>query len=242
MRTFLFYSSVFLLLSPLRAPAESDAIRFGWNEEGVAVQVDNQPANDVLAVISAATGIPIQLDPANTSRLNGIYRKKTLEELLLDLSPGMAIQYRYDARLDTHVIERVYSSSMVDAETKQGQLRDLVISREKLEKGIVPPVNRPVRYSGIGAAVQMTADQTGVFLQPLSPSSPSSRAGIQLGDVVIAVDGKAISSFVDVAEIAAAIRGPENTEVNLTIRLPDGTTRVRPVRREVFSWNPPAAP
>ncbi|HMP95547.1 MAG TPA: PDZ domain-containing protein, partial [Kiritimatiellia bacterium] len=228
------------LLSWSGYPVAADSVRFGWNDAGVAVTVDDQPANRVLEVISAATGIPIVLDPANDTRLNGTYRKRTLEELLLDLSPGMVIQYRFDDRLNTHIIDRVYSSSMADPELKQSQLRELVISRERLEQGIVPPMNRPLRYSGIGAAIQPTSDQTGIFLQPLSPSAPAARAGIKLGDVVVAVDGRAINSFTNVADIAAAIRGPENSDVELTIRYPDGTTRLRPVRREVFTWEPPA--
>jgi len=233
---------IFLLLFGVfaRGANGSDAVQFGWSSDGVVVLVDDQPVNTVLEVISAATGIPVLLDPANTSRLNGLYRKRTIEDLLIDMSPGMVIQYRYDERLNSHVIERIYSSSMVDDEIKQAQLRNLVISRERIEQGIVPPMNRPVRYSGIGAAVRPTDDKSGIFVQPLSPSSPAARAGLQLGDVVIAVDGRAVSSFTNTVDITNAIRGPENTDVSLTVRLPDGTTKTRNVRREVFTWEPPA--
>jgi membrane-associated protease RseP (regulator of RpoE activity) len=230
---------VWVMLFPLVGRAE-EAIRFGWSDDSVAVSVTDQPANRVLEVISAATGIPVVLDPANTSRLNGLYRKRTLEYLLLDLAPGIVILYRYDARLDTHVIDRVYSSSMVGAEIKQAQLRNLVVSREHLEQGIIPPVNRPVRYSGIGAAIRPAQQGEGIYLQPLSPSSPAARAGIKLGDLVTAVDGRSIGSFTNLMDIAAAIRGPENSSVSLSIRMPDGTILLRLVRREVFSWNPEA--
>jgi len=225
-----------MLLSPL-VMAE-DAIRFGWSDDGVAVSVDHQPANRVLEVISAATGIPIVLDTSNATVLHGLYRKRSLEDLLLDLSPGIVIQYRYDTRQDIHVIDRVYSTSMVAADVKQAQLRNLIISREQLDKGIALPMNRPVRYSGIGAAIRADRSGEGIFLQPLSPSSPAARAGIRLGDLITAVDGRAIASFTNTMDIAATIRGPENTEVSLTIRLPDGTTENRLVRREVFAWQP----
>lgn len=228
---------ILMLLISTVARAE-EPIRFGWSDDGVAVSVDKQPANRVLEVISGATGIPIVLDPANSTILNGLYRKRSLEDLLLDLSPGMVIQYRYDARLDIHVIDRVYSSSMVAADVKQEQLRNLLIRREDLEKGIILPVNRPVRYSGIGAAIRADHLGEGIFLHPLSPSSPAARAGIRLGDLVTAVDGRPIFSFTNTMDIAATIRGPENTEVSLTIRLPDGTTENRLVRREVFAWQP----
>lgn len=228
---------IWLVLFPLAGGAD-ETIRFGWSDDGVAVSVNDEPANQVLEVISAATGIPVVLDPANTSRLNGLYRKRTLEDLLLALAPGMVIVYRHDERLDTHVIDRVYSSSMVGSELKQAQLRNLVVSRERLEQGIVPPVNRPVRYSGIGAAIRPDQMGEGIYLQPLSPSSPAARAGIQLGDLITAVDGRSVDSFTNVMDIAAAIRGPENTDVSLTIRMPDGTMLIRLVRREVFTWKP----
>lgn len=227
---------IMLLMATLVRAEEP--IRFGWSDDSVSVSVDHQPANYVLEVISGATGIPIVLDPANNVILDGLYRKRTLEDLLLDLSPGMVIQYRYDSRLDIHVIDRVYSSAMVAADVKREQLRNLIISREELEKGIVLPVNRPVRYSGIGAAIRADHSGEGIFLQPLSPSSPAARAGIQLGDLITAVDGRAISLFTNTVDIASAIRGPENTEVSLTIRLPDGTTANRLIRREVFAWQP----
>lgn len=218
--------------------ANSETIRFGWSEDSVAVEVQDQPANKVLEMISAATGIPIMLDPANDSRLNGLYRKRSLEELLLDLAPGMVIQYRFDERLNTHIIDRVYSSAMVDAETKNEQLRQLVISREGMEQGIIPPINRPVRYSGIGAAVQPSADNKAILVQPLSPASPAARAGLKLGDRLIAIDGKPVTLFTNLMEVTQAIRGPENTSVLLTVQLPDGNVVTRDIRREVFTWQP----
>ncbi|HMO03134.1 MAG TPA: PDZ domain-containing protein [Kiritimatiellia bacterium] len=226
-----------LVLAVCAWPVRSDEpIRFGWNEEGVAVQVVDQPANRVLEIIGAATGIPVVLDPANEARLDGLYRKRTLEELLLDLAPGVVIVYRYDARLKTEVIDRVFSTSRVAADIKEAQLRDLVVSRERLAEGVVPLPNRPIRYSGIGASVQPSSDGAGIFLRPLSPGSPAARAGIALGDLVIAVDGRAVSDFEDIGEIAAAIRGPDQTDVHLTVRFPDGQVREVVVRREVFTW------
>lgn len=222
--------------------AEEPPIEFGWNDEGVAVRVQDRPANEVLQWISAATGIPIQLDPANETRLNGLYRKRTLEELLLDLSPGMAIQYTHDPRLNAPVIERVFSTTMADTETRDRHLRRLVIDRENVADGIIPPTDRPVRYSGIGAAIHPTSDGGGVLLQPLSPTAPAARAGLRFGDVVTAIDGVPVIRFTNTFDIARAIRGPEQTDVTLAVQYPDGTRRELKVRREVFMWTPPATP
>lgn len=225
-----------MLAACVRSAYPDEPIRFGWSDEGVAVEVSDQPANRVLEVIGAATGIPVVLDPANEARLDGLYRKRTLEELLLDLAPGVVIVYRHDARLNTEVIDRVFSTSRVAADIKEAQLRDLVVSRERLAEGVVPLPERPIRYSGIGASVQPSSDGVGIFLRPLSPNAPAARAGIALGDLVTAVDGRPVTDFADIGEIAAAIRGPDQTEVTLTVRLPDGRVRDVTVRREVFTW------
>lgn len=230
-----------ILLLVTMAPVSTRAaegVEFGWDEDGVAVSVQDQPANAVLEVISAATGIPVVLDPANKERLDGLYRKRTLEDLLLDLSPGLVITYRHDPRLNTHVIDRIYSSSRVAAEVKEAQLRDLVVTRERLEQGLQPPTNRTVRYSGIGASIKMADDGAGIYVRPLSPDAPAARAGLALGDLVIAIDGRPVSEFLGTGEVAAAIRGPENSDVTLTVRLPDGRVTTRTVRRQVFTWSP----
>lgn len=221
-----------------RDAAAQEPVRFGWDDFGVAVEADGQTVNEVLEVISAATGIPILVDPSMTNRVNGLYRKRTLEDLLLDLSPGLAILYRFDERMNAHVIDRVYSANRVDEQVKQAQLRDLVVQTARIEQGIKPEIQRPIRYSGIGAAIRHTPDKTGIWIEPLSPAAPAARAGFQLGDVVIAVDGRPVATFTNFVEIPNAIRGPENTTVKLTVRLPDGTTKVREVKREVFQWNP----
>ena len=216
----------------------AEDIRFGWDDFGVAVEADGQTVIEVLDVVSAATGIPMLFDPSMTNRVSGLFRKRTLEDLLLSLSPGLAISYRFDERMGTHVIDQVYSSNRADERTIQSNARRVVVETARLQEGIKPVVERPVRYSGIGAAIRWTPDRSGIWIEPLSPNAPAARAGFELGDVVVAVDDRAIQTFTNFVDIPNAIRGPENTTVALTVRLPDGTTRIREVRREVFQWNP----
>jgi C-terminal processing protease CtpA/Prc len=215
-----------------------DTILFGWDEWGVAIEADGHSVHQALDVISAATGIPILVDPGLTNRLNGVYRKRRLEDLLLDLSPGLAITYRYDERMQTHVIDRVHSATRVGEVEKLDHLRTMVVQAADLEEGIKPEVSRPIRYTGIGAAIRPAPDRGGIWVEPLSSSSPAARAGLALGDVVTKVDGVSVTGMTNMIEVSRAIRGPENTDVVLTVQLPDGRTVERRVKRVVFEYRP----
>jgi C-terminal processing protease CtpA/Prc len=227
---------VLFACQPVKAEPES-AISFTWDDYGAAVVVRDRPANEVLETIAAMTGITVVPDPSDTSRLDGVYRKRTLDALLLDLAPGMVIEYRYDERVGDHVIDRVVTSAMADPQAKQEQLRALVIAREQLAER-TPRPDRPVRYTGIGATLRPARDGSGVFVDPITSQAPAAQAGLALGDLVTAVDGRPVGDFADLNEVAAAIRGPENSEVRLTVRHPDGTVRERTVRRALVQWQP----
>lgn len=235
---------VVAVLIALAAPAVAqplpprETIRFGWDERGVAIEADGHSVHQALEVISAATGIPILVDPGLTNRLAGVYRKRRLEDLLLDLAPGLAILYRYDARMQTHVIDRVHSATRVGEVEKLDHLRTMMVQAADLEEGIRPEISRPIRYTGIGAAIRPAPERGGIWVEPLAPSSPAARAGLALGDIVTEVDGVSVSGMTNMIEVSRAIRGPENTEVALTVQLPDGRSVVRRVRREVFEYRP----
>ncbi len=71
-------------------------------------------------------------------------------------------------------------------------------------------------FEGIGAQVEL-AEGGGVRLRYLFPSQPAEKSGLQVGDVIIAVDGKDITKL-SLLEAITLIRGPRNTKVVLTIR------------------------
>ncbi len=74
-------------------------------------------------------------------------------------------------------------------------------------------------FEGIGATV---SEQNGeiVIVAPIE-GSPAEAAGLKRGDVVIAVDGESTEGWT-VDQAVLRIRGPQGTEVTLTIRHPDG--------------------
>jgi carboxyl-terminal processing protease len=74
-------------------------------------------------------------------------------------------------------------------------------------------------YEGIGASV---SDRTGqVTIVAPFRDSPAESAGIQAGDIILAVDGVSTEGWSD-QQAVQVIRGPRGTQVTLTVLHPDG--------------------
>ena len=70
-------------------------------------------------------------------------------------------------------------------------------------------------FEGIGVTVEMK-DGKLVVVSPL-PGSPSERAGIQPGDIIVEADGRDLAGL-DLVQAITLIRGPRGTTVHLTIK------------------------
>jgi carboxyl-terminal processing protease len=82
------------------------------------------------------------------------------------------------------------------------------------------------RFSGIGLTV--TAVERGLRVDRVFRHSPADRAGIEVGDVVVSVDGDSIAG--ESSEAATArVKGPEGTEVRIGVLSPPAD-RVRQLR------------
>ena len=75
------------------------------------------------------------------------------------------------------------------------------------------------QFEGIGARVDK-AEKGGVEIKYLFAEQPAEKAGVRLGDVITAVDGKDVTQL-DLNEAIALIRGPRDTKVVLTIQRGD---------------------
>ncbi|MFW6068439.1 MAG: S41 family peptidase [Chloroflexota bacterium] len=71
-------------------------------------------------------------------------------------------------------------------------------------------------FEGIGAFVNENEEGLTEIVRPMA-GQPAAIAGLRAGDVVIGVDGESVIGQ-SLDEVIAQIRGPEGTEVNLTIR------------------------
>ncbi len=93
-------------------------------------------------------------------------------------------------------------------------------------------------YVGVGIQIESKEDKA-VVSSPIE-GSPAENAGVETGDVIIAVDGESVRGM-DLSKIAEKVRGPEGTSVELTV-LRDEEEREFTVKRAeiqapVASWN-----
>lgn len=85
-------------------------------------------------------------------------------------------------------------------------------------------------FVGIGITMQETAD--GVQIVEVIRYSSAEEAGLQAGDVILAVDGTDAAGMTS-TEIAALLRGEEGTNVSVTVRRQDREVTVTCTRRQV---------
>jgi len=78
-------------------------------------------------------------------------------------------------------------------------------------------------FSGIGA--QLGVEQGLPIIVAPFDGSPAILAGVKAGDIIVSVDGEEVTSL-SVTEIAQKIRGPEGTEVTLTLFRPSSESSV----------------
>ncbi|MCK5945265.1 MAG: PDZ domain-containing protein, partial [Planctomycetes bacterium] len=86
-------------------------------------------------------------------------------------------------------------------------------------------------YQGIGALIVPQGDEVVVHFP--FPDSPAERAGLQPGDVVVAVDGTPLDDEQARRDVAQLVRGEAGTDVRLTIRRGDEQLEVDVERRSV---------
>jgi len=88
------------------------------------------------------------------------------------------------------------------------------------------------RFSGIGLSV--TGMKDGLRVESVFKGSPAERAGIEVGETIVSVDGKSIAGL-DSNAATALIKGPEGSEVTVGVRDPKGgkTRQERLVRAQI---------
>jgi carboxyl-terminal processing protease len=92
-------------------------------------------------------------------------------------------------------------------------------------------------YVGIG--IQLEDQEDEILVASPIEGSPAEEAGVESGDVVVAVDGESVRGE-DISEVVQKVKGPEGSRVRLTV-LRDGEERVFDLERAeikapVASW------
>lgn len=217
---------------------EPGTFRIHWEDGRCWLQAREARVNAILAQVSATTGIPIIVDPEDTSVITVTLADRDIEELMRAINSNANIIYAEDPETGEYYIEKIITSSTVDPETKQKYLRDLLVTQQELEKKLSLEPVRPVRYSGIGARVALSSDKKGLWVRPMHPTAPAAKAGLRTGDLVVAIEGRPVADFGTLADVVRAIRGPANSTVALTVRQPDGSEVVKSVTRKTIEYGP----
>lgn len=127
---------------------------------------------------------------------------------LEDLENLILTSFAGDA--DKTKIEDAAADAMVNA---MGDRWSYYIPAAELPSFLENSVNA---YVGIGVTVQATDDNSGLMVIAVQPGGPAEEAGVQVGDVIIQVDGESAQDRT-ITEISAMIKGEEGTVVSITV-------------------------
>jgi carboxyl-terminal processing protease len=87
-------------------------------------------------------------------------------------------------------------------------------------------------FSGIGVQIELSDEGELKVVSPLE-DSPAYKLGLEAGDVITRINGKSAKG-ITTSQAVRNITGPPGTNVNLTIRHPDGTSQDYNVRRDTI--------
>ena len=73
------------------------------------------------------------------------------------------------------------------------------------------------KYGGIGAAIRMKRDSSGVYIAQPYKGSPSDLAGLKIGDMFVSIDGEDVTKC-NSEQISAKLKGTPGTKVKLEVK------------------------
>ncbi|MDE6069397.1 MAG: S41 family peptidase [Alistipes sp.] len=85
------------------------------------------------------------------------------------------------------------------------------------------------KYGGVGSLIRQKGDRV-IFAQPYK-DSPADRAGIRIGDKILAIDGKEAAGFTT-EQVSALLKGDPGTQVKVTVEHLDGQRQTLALTRE----------
>jgi carboxyl-terminal processing protease len=158
-----------------------------------------------------------------------------LREVFVDESAGLTAEA--SELIEDDYYRSVSQGDLVDS-SLQGMVRGLRRHyRDRFSEYFSPQAltrfNEEIegRFSGVGLSVTQVKDGLGV--QSVFKRSPAERAGIEVGDTIVSVDGRSIAGL-SAGAAAARIKGPEGTQVEVGVRSkPGGVREVRLTREQI---------
>jgi S1-C subfamily serine protease len=98
---------------------------------------------------------------------------------------------------------------------------DALLAHGRIQRGYLGVVAQPVALSpALREAAQVT-EESGLLVSGVGDDSPAAKAGVQVGDIIVAVGGRAVGSV----EALAALLGAEQIGSRLRVLLLRGGVR-----------------
>lgn len=149
-----------------------------------------------------------------------------------------ALDYVQDDYVDQEAVkprQQTYAAieGMLDSLGDEGHTRFLTPEERRQNR-------RGLSGTYVGVGIQLEGEDGSAVVKAPIEGSPAERAGVQTGDVIIAVDGNGVRNQ-EISEIAERVRGPEGTEVELTVLRDeeerDFTLERAEIESPVVSWS-----
>ena len=124
---------------------------------------------------------------------------------------GNLIESRFIAETDRAEMEDAAAAAMVNS---LGDRWSHYLTAEDYAANLEQLTNA---YVGVGMTVTAREDGEGIDIVQVTPGGPAEEAGIQAGDVLIAVNAEPVDGL-DITGVSNKVKGEEGTTVDLTMR------------------------
>jgi carboxyl-terminal processing protease len=177
---------------------------------------------------SFSASVPRRTENANLAKNTNLVGTEQIKRDLAEALEVIGDYYVDGKRIDYNELTKTSMDSMLRTLDPHSNFFDAAEYREMLEE-------QRSEYTGIGASIaNYTSDgTTDTFVTSTFPDSPASRAGLQFGDKIVAVNGiqmRGKSSFY----VREQIRGEKGKIVRMTIeRAATNKTETLEIRRNV---------
>jgi carboxyl-terminal processing protease len=173
-------------------------------------------------IVAAVLGLPLV---ASAQFFNNF---TDLSGDVLDTPAGRALLQVYGA-LNAGYLDEVEDNALLEGAITGmlESLEDPYTSYATPEQAAQEVENRSGSFEGIGAVLQPRNQTEGTIVEVINVyrGSPADRAGVQIGDIFVEIDGEDVRDATT-DEIVSKVRGPAGTDVRLGLRRPG---RAQPV-------------
>jgi len=98
----------------------------------------------------------------------------------------------------------------------------------------MPPAPPAAAAATARLGMRIASADAGIVVKSVAPGGPAADAGVQVGDVIVSIDGDAVASL-PLPQITAMMRGPEGTTVKITFQRGDAEPFDRQLARRVMA-------